>query len=319
MGTVLNERFMQPDIAVAADEFILVTAAMRYGFVKQVVQKKLQPYMCALRRQHRQHSAGAARQQKQERESPHEAAPDHRAAKQQRVGSFVHKANQAGSQQGLAGAGLGSRSGRSLRASSASRSSMDNSGDRPDSPASRSSSRTRAEVPGPPRSRSAPAAAAPSRSREPGGSITASSSSSSKPIGQGLSGRRPPTTRSASAQHAASSSRAAAEQCSPLFDGTFGVLLDCCPTLALFHPTQTRHPHEWRNFTECLLVDINSTRPGNHRLTLLQALGLAQPNSALFFRKVAQMQRQAPAQLMSCLKLLWKNKSLPPTVEELPE
>lgn len=105
---------------------------------------------------------------------------------------------------------------------------------------------------------------------------------------------------------------------SPLYDGTHGVLLDCCPTLALFHPTQTRHPHEWRNFTECLLVDVNSSRPGNHKLMLLEALALAQPNAALFFRKVEQMQRQGPAQLMGCLKLLWKNKSLPPTVEELP-
>jgi hypothetical protein len=104
--------------------------------------------------------------------------------------------------------------------------------------------------------------------------------------------------------------------CSPLHDGTFGVLLDCCPTLALFHPTQTRHPQEWRNFSECLLVDVHSHRPGNNRLTLLDALGLAQPNSALFFRKVAQMQRQGP-QLLGCLQLLWKNKQLPALIEEL--
>lgn len=55
IGTVLNQRFMQPDIAVAADEFILITAAMRYGFVKQVVQRKLHTHMAAVCRQYQQH------------------------------------------------------------------------------------------------------------------------------------------------------------------------------------------------------------------------------------------------------------------------
>lgn len=105
---------------------------------------------------------------------------------------------------------------------------------------------------------------------------------------------------------------------SPLQDGTFGVLLDCCPTLALFHPTQTRHPREWRNFSECQLVDVNSHRPGDNKLTLLDALGLVTPNSALFFRKVAQMQRQGPVQLLGCLKLLWKGKPLPIAIEDVP-
>lgn len=73
----------------------------------------------------------------------------------------------------------------------------------------------------------------------------------------------------------------------------------------------------WRNFSECLLVDVNSHRQGNNRLTLLDALGLVGPNSALFFRKVAAMQRQGPAQLMGCLKLLWKGRPLPVMIEEL--
>jgi hypothetical protein len=103
-----------------------------------------------------------------------------------------------------------------------------------------------------------------------------------------------------------------------LQEGTFGVLLDCCPTLALFHPTQTRHPHEWRNFTECLACDVVSSRSGGaNRLTLLDALRLVAPNSALFFRKVAEAQRQVPAQLLGCLKLLWKNRPLPALIEEL--
>lgn len=95
------------------------------------------------------------------------------------------------------------------------------------------------------------------------------------------------------------------------------MLLDCCPTLALFHPTDTRHPHEWRNFSECRLSDVNSDRQGNHKLTLLEALAMAQPNASLFFRKVAQMQRQGPGQLLGCLKLLWRGKPLPDSIEEL--
>lgn len=83
VGTVLNERFMQPDVAVAADEFILITAAMRYGFVKQVVHRKLHTYMSALRRQHRQQAPAAAGQ-------PHQPTPEPgedqaRPAKQQRL------------------------------------------------------------------------------------------------------------------------------------------------------------------------------------------------------------------------------------------
>lgn len=104
-----------------------------------------------------------------------------------------------------------------------------------------------------------------------------------------------------------------------LHEGTFGVLLDCCPTLALFHPTQTRHPHEWRNFSECLACDVVSSRAGGaNRLTLLDALRLVAPNSALFFRKVSDMQRQGPVQLLGCLKLLWKSRPLPALIEELP-
>lgn len=80
VGTVLNARFMQPDVAVAADEFILITAAMRYGFVKQVVQRKLQTHMAAVRRQHRQQAPATAGQ-------PHqlgEACEEERPTKQQR-------------------------------------------------------------------------------------------------------------------------------------------------------------------------------------------------------------------------------------------
>jgi hypothetical protein len=85
VGTVLNERFMQPDVAVAADEFILITAAMRYGFAKQVVHRKLQSHMTAVRRQHRQHVAATAGQLHPIDEDA--SADGGRPAKQQRLGS----------------------------------------------------------------------------------------------------------------------------------------------------------------------------------------------------------------------------------------
>ena len=43
VGSVLNERFMQDDIALAADEFMIITAAKRYGFIRQLQRKRLEP------------------------------------------------------------------------------------------------------------------------------------------------------------------------------------------------------------------------------------------------------------------------------------
>jgi hypothetical protein len=88
VGTVLNERFMQPDVAVAADEFILISAAMRYGFVKQVVQRKLHTHMTAVRRQHRQHVAATAGQLHPIDEDATTCTDGGRPAKQRRLGSL---------------------------------------------------------------------------------------------------------------------------------------------------------------------------------------------------------------------------------------
>jgi hypothetical protein len=85
VGAVLNERFMQPDVAVAADEFILITAAMRYGFVKQVVQKKLQAHMSAVRRQHKQQQAAALPVRRAAERAG--SADGEQPAKQRRAGS----------------------------------------------------------------------------------------------------------------------------------------------------------------------------------------------------------------------------------------
>lgn len=99
-----------------------------------------------------------------------------------------------------------------------------------------------------------------------------------------------------------------------------GVLLDCCPTLALFHPTLTRHPHTWRNFTEQLLCDVNAAdEAASNRLTLLQALRLAKPNAALFFRKVDVSRQAAQDTLLQLLRLLWQDKQLPASLAELAE
>ena len=338
VGAVLNERFMQPDVAVAADEFILVTAAVRYGFVKQVVQKKLQPYMTALRRQHRQHSAGNA-EQAQQGQARHGRRADggERPAKQQRLGSQLCRALEASGMQPQAEvrAGCSTRS-RATALNSGSKawaadttSSSSNSSSSVLSPCGGSRKSSRGKLDAPPQLRPLSAPPAVSMRRAGSRSSVARSlppsvpGSSSKHVAELLCSKAARSSRAASAHvqqsHSSGPDADVSGPGSPLHEGTHGVLLDCCPTLALFHPTQTRHPHEWRNFSVCLLVDVNSTRPGHHKLTLLEALALSQPNAALFFRKVAPMQRQCPAQLLSCLKLLWKGKALPPTVEELPE
>lgn len=54
-----------------------------------------------------------------------------------------------------------------------------------------------------------------------------------------LEGPPPAQAKAPGPQHTSSAGSAG----SALQEGTFGVLLDCCPTLALFHPTETRHPH----------------------------------------------------------------------------
>jgi hypothetical protein len=105
----------------------------------------------------------------------------------------------------------------------------------------------------------------------------------------------------------------------------FGVLLDCTPTLALYHPDpiRTRRPHTWHYWSERLLLDVqrNPEKKKGERYNLLEALGLVKPNSALFMRKVAAMDRvigcDTAALLRTSLKLLWKDKPLPDTLPEL--
>jgi hypothetical protein len=118
-----------------------------------------------------------------------------------------------------------------------------------------------------------------------------------------------------SGPHSRGSSSRYASASEALQDGTLGVLLDCTPTLAMFHPTNTRHPYTWSNMSDRKLVDVNSKQPGDNHLTLLDALasgpmGLVEHNAALFFRKVAELQRQVEqAQLLDCLQLLWQGRA----------
>ncbi|WIA10483.1 hypothetical protein OEZ85_010673 [Tetradesmus obliquus] len=183
VGAALQPRFMQRDAAVAADEYLLVTAAVRYGFVKEIQRRSIPTFIRADRERRR--------------------------------------------------AGAGSMSTRSAAAAAA---------------------------------RRAAAAAAAARVKED-----------------------------------------AVVGC--------GVLLDCCPTLALFHPTHTRHPHTWRNFTAALLCDVHAADDDGSgsgtKLSLLQALGLAKPNWAWFFRKVEVKRQAAQGTLLQLLQLLWQDKPLP--------
>jgi hypothetical protein len=104
----------------------------------------------------------------------------------------------------------------------------------------------------------------------------------------------------------------------------YRVLLDCTSTLALFHPTATRHPHTWHNWSERLLLDVqqNPNKTKDEHYTLLEALGLVKPNAALFMRKVAVMHhrsvgRDNAALLLRALQLLWEGKPLPDTPDQL--
>jgi hypothetical protein len=81
---VLNERLKLHDVAVAADEFILVTAAVRYGFVKSIVAKTLQAHAAAVKRQHSKHSTGHKRRPADEPASSADTVEP--PVKQQRVG-----------------------------------------------------------------------------------------------------------------------------------------------------------------------------------------------------------------------------------------
>jgi hypothetical protein len=53
------------------------------------------------------------------------------------------------------------------------------------------------------------------------------------------------------------------------------------------------------------------------KLSLLQALGLAKPNSAWFFRKVAVKREAAQSTLLRLLQLLWQDKPLPRNLASL--
>lgn len=288
VGAVISPRFMQPDAAVAADEFLLVTAALRFGFVvSKVVQKKLQPYMAALRRQHRQQASATEGHCKRKQETARRLVdwrPAGSRLKLPRLSVLSSSLSSPPSQlqpavdgdaasHAAAVGGVVAASMRILRSSSTGSSTGSSSG---------SSVRTLV-------------------------SAMSGRSRSTEPSGQGVVG----SLDTASDDSSSSSS--------VMCDGTEGVLLDCCPTLVLFHPTETRHPHEWRSFGQRLLVDVNSDSPGPHRLTLLEALSLSAPNAALFFRKVAPTwaRKGSSAQLTACLRLLWEGKHLPACVQEV--
>jgi hypothetical protein len=113
VGAVLNKRFMQPDAAVAADEFMLITAARRYGFIKRVVHKKLRSHMTAVRK----HMASATAGQKNML-SKSESDAETRPAKKQRCMSETLAG--AAIEPAAAAAAGGQRGGRPGKASAAS-------------------------------------------------------------------------------------------------------------------------------------------------------------------------------------------------------
>lgn len=293
---------MQPDVAVAADEFILITAAVRYGFVKQVVQRKLHTHMAAVRRQHhkQQQALSAVQRQSSSVRAVGGMSNKDRPAKRQRLAPAAEceAVQEEAEYAGKANSSSGSNDG-------------DRSGSRSDDGCTLTRSRLFRQS-----AQRAPTAGARTSDDSSADSLigirAASSSRNSKSNSHGSSGS---TDGSRSVQSQADSHPSDEQEAtgkSAMQQGTYGVLLDCCPTLALFHPTETRHLHTWRNFAERLLVDVNSDTPGDYEMTLLEALALVRPNLALFFRKVDRLEGQEPAQLLRCVERLWQSKSLPP-------
>lgn len=57
VAQVLSQRFSKEDAAVAADEFMPLTAAVRYGFVRGIARQKLRPALETVRQLGRQQAA----------------------------------------------------------------------------------------------------------------------------------------------------------------------------------------------------------------------------------------------------------------------
>lgn len=320
VGKVLNARFMQPDAAVAADEFMLMTAAIRYGYSRVVIRSKLQNYIAAVRRQLKEQDlAMEFDQQTEQRRSKLLAAlpgSGHSSEDEEQYASAeeLFMAIQAGAaaaalrQQDAAEVASVSDSGHSGPVSRPTRRRVAVLLQQQGNNSSNSTTTTMAAAAAlPPRYPSAP---------------TAASGCSSQRGGQ--SGRQVTRSLAAMLKDKVAADEATRELAAESGDLHHGVLLDCCPTLALFHPTKTRHPHTWKNFSQVLECDLNAlSEEDDNRLNLLQALGLVKPNQALFFRKV-DIQRchggggqSADEQLLTVLQLTWQGKPLPESVAAL--
>jgi hypothetical protein len=345
VGTALHARFMQPDAAVAADEFLLCTAAMRYGFVKEIQRRTLPTFIRADRERRRiaaqQQQHGSRKQQLQRqllRKSSRRHSMPVRLQQQQQVEAVglalqrsrrqmftsrrfssasdddceAHSSGSRGSSCSLqrgeyersrsrlssaAGPQQGSEEARTMRRR------MMQQTSRTGSPERCAGSTRRTAAPGEHTAR---------QRLPPGQPVDAGSAAAAAAAGAATCSM---STRSVAAAAARSAAAAAVTARSKEDEVVgYGVLLDSCPTLALFHPTHTRHPHTWHNFTTGLVCDVHAQdTDGNSgtKLSLLQALGLAKPNCAWFFRKVAVKREAAQSTLLRLLQLLWQDKPLP--------
>eukprot|EP00878_Enallax_costatus_P033825 GHUV01037392.1.p1 GENE.GHUV01037392.1~~GHUV01037392.1.p1 ORF type:complete len:391 (+),score=158.47 GHUV01037392.1:541-1713(+) len=335
VGSVLNNRFMQPDAAVAADEFLLITAALKYGYSRVVIRSKLQNYIAAVRRQQKQQEMQLDfnEQDEQRRSKLLAALPGSGCSSDDEEGfasaEELFMAIQAGAaaaalrQQEAAEAGTASDTGggggvsRPTRRRIAALMQQQGSG----TYTSSSSSST-----------TAGAAAAALPPRYPGPPPAATAATAAGPAiglagqrgGSNGSGRQITRSIAAMLKDKAAADEATRELAAESGDLHHGVLLDCYPTLALFHPTKTRHPHTWRNFSQLFECDLNGTgEESDSRLDLLQALGLVKPNQAMFFRKLDVQncrgagRQTAQEDLLALLQLMWQGRPLPESVAAL--
>lgn len=319
VGEVLNERFMQSDAAVAADEFMLITAALKYGYGRVIIRSKLQNYVQAVRRQQKQQELHLEfeEQDEQRRSKLLAAIPGSGNVseddEQYASAEELFMAIQAGAaaailkQQEAADTGCASDSGLSGPARPTRRRKQMTMQPQQGIGSNSSSSGTSMAALLPPKY--------PSAAALPGDGVRNGGSSMGRQV-----------TRSVAVmmRDNAAAEEATRELAAETGDLHHGVLLDCCPTLALFHPVKTRHPHTWRNFGQVFECDLNAAdEQEDGRLSLLQALALVKPNQAMFFRKI-DVQRSrgigrqsAQEHLLAVLQLLWQGKQLPESVAVL--
>ena len=290
MGEVLNERFMRPDLHLAADEFLLLTAAIRWGYASCIVRAPLDttgPPARALRR------VAAVGEGSSSGGGGRAGAGGEGGGQGRAVGSggaLGHPSSSSGSllagggsRRQLAGScdspaaslcvtppllGHASAAGPGAGAADCQQPGQATAMDdgevcSPHKPplaggaVTSAPATTAGGAPGAGGAGTAAGADAGPQQQEPhqeppAHPLAAPDTSGSWATASGSS--VPPARPLAGGAQSGGGARAAARQL------PFGALLDCFPMLVLFHPEHNRHPHTWSSLTQRMECDVRSGR-----------------------------------------------------------